>query len=390
MKLSRVYFAVSLVVFGCTMQSEYVFAAACPSGQECVTIGDTVVSGPPGSRCQASGNVAGYCYASSQITKPATTKAITAATTPAVQKAVTADPATATTDAANNQNGSATTDATKTVADTSGVTKNPATTGADTPTVTSGTQYTQLENIPGYEGRNKTFPEYVVTIYNFALWIVGISAMFMLTVGGFMYLTSAGNTSSANTAKGLIKDALIGLVLGLSAWLIVNTINPDLTTMNVSGLTSGTPTPSAAGGNAPTKVTSADGQYSHSDAVAALKQAGIGVHSTGGCSDQNTVGCTSLNGIPKDAIDKVIALKESCGCDFDVTGGTEVGHSSHGTGLSVLDVTQDQKLGDYLNANKSNLSSLGINKICSTSAWQRVSYNCGGYVEQASHFHLAF
>ena len=112
--------------------------------------------------------------------------------------------------------------------------------------------------------------------------------------------------------------------------------------------------------------------------------------STKNCSDQNTVGCTSLDGIPKDAISKVVALKESCGCNFNVTGGTEVGHSSHGTGLPVLDVTQDQKLGDYLNANKSNLSSLGISKICSTSAWQRVSYNCGGYVEQASHFHLAF
>lgn len=112
-------------------------------------------------------------------------------------------------------------------------------------------QYTQLENIPGYEGKEKTFPEYVVAIYNLALWLVGISAMFMLTVGGFMYLTSAGNTSSAGTAKGLIKDALIGLVLGLSAWLIVNTINPDLTTMNISGLTSGTATPTPAAGDAP-------------------------------------------------------------------------------------------------------------------------------------------
>jgi hypothetical protein len=114
-------------------------------------------------------------------------------------------------------------------------------------------QYQQLENIPGTgnEG-NKTFPEYVATLYNLGLWIVGISAMFMLTVGGFMYLTSAGNTSAAGTAKGVIKDALIGLTLGLFAWLIVNTINPDLTTLNVSGLATGTSaTPPAGGGTLP-------------------------------------------------------------------------------------------------------------------------------------------
>ena len=117
-------------------------------------------------------------------------------------------------------------------------------------------QYQQLENIPGAEG-NKTFPEYVASIYNLGLWVIGISAMFMLTVGGFMYLTSAGNTSSANTAKGVIKDALIGLVLGLSAWLIVNTINPDLTTLNVSGVTEGTSvTPTPGGETPPTPVPS--------------------------------------------------------------------------------------------------------------------------------------
>lgn len=111
-------------------------------------------------------------------------------------------------------------------------------------------QYQQLENIPGAEG-NKTFPEYVALIYNLGLWVIGLSAMFMLTVGGFMYLTSAGNTSSASSAKGVIKDSLIGLVLGLSAWLIVNTINPDLTTLNISGVSTGTSSTPTPGGDTP-------------------------------------------------------------------------------------------------------------------------------------------
>ncbi len=251
-------------------------------------------------------------------------------------------------------------------------------------------QYTQLENIPGAEGKNKSFPEYVTSIYNLGLWLVGISAMFMLSVGGFMYLTSAGNTSAAGSAKGVIKDALIGLVLGLFAWLILNTINPDLTTLNVSGLQTGTSVTPIPGGQAPSiPSVGASGQYTNSEAVAVLQSAGISVTSSGNCSDQNNANCTSLEGIPKDAINKIIKLKQSCGCSFNVTGGTEVGHASHGPGLPVMDVSQDQTLGNYLN-NRSNLSSAGISKICATSTWQRVSYNCGGYVEQKQHFHLAF
>lgn len=113
---------------------------------------------------------------------------------------------------------------------------------AGTSTATSSTQYVQLENIPGQEG-SKTFPEYVKAVYSMGLGLVGLSAMFMLIVGGFMYMTSAGNTSAAGSAKGVIKDALIGLGLGLAAWLILNTINPDLTSLNFSGLATGTSTP---------------------------------------------------------------------------------------------------------------------------------------------------
>lgn len=249
--------------------------------------------------------------------------------------------------------------------------------------------YEQLENIPGAEG-NKSFPEYVASVYNLGLWVIGISALFMLTVGGFMYVTSAGNTSSANTAKSVIKDALIGLVLGLSAWLIVNTINPDLTTLNISGISTGTSQTPAAGGGAPPSPPPVGGLYTNAEAVAALNAAGISVSSSGNCSDQNNKSCTSLENIPKDTINKVIALKKGCGCDFDVTGGTEVGHASHGSGVPIVDVSQDQSLGNYLNNQKSQLSSLGITKICATSSWQKVAYNCGGYVEQRPHFHIRF
>jgi hypothetical protein len=197
-------------------------------------------------------------------------------------------------------------------------------------------QYQQMENIPGFEGKSKTFPEYVVAIYNLGLWIIGISAMFMLSVGGFMYLISAGNTAAAGSAKSTIKDALIGLVLGLSAWLIVHTINPDLTLMSIGSLSTGAGPSATTGGGATTPVA---GQYTNAEAVAALQAAGISVTSTGNCSDQTNPQCTSLDGIPKSLIDKLIAVKADCGCTFHVTGGTEVGHATHGPGLSAVDIS---------------------------------------------------
>jgi hypothetical protein len=93
--------------------------------------------------------------------------------------------------------------------------------------------YIPLEPIPGTSG-SSNFPDYISGIYKFALWSVGIAAMFMLTVGGAMYLTSAGNTSAMGNAKNVIIDSLIGLVLALTAWFILNFINPDILTGDLS------------------------------------------------------------------------------------------------------------------------------------------------------------
>lgn len=91
-------------------------------------------------------------------------------------------------------------------------------------------QYTPLENIPGFEAASKTgdFYDYIQAVYKFGIWAVGISALLMISIGGFMYITSAGNNSSMEKAKSVITDAIIGLVLALTSYLILYIINPDL------------------------------------------------------------------------------------------------------------------------------------------------------------------
>jgi len=93
--------------------------------------------------------------------------------------------------------------------------------------------YTPMEPVPGFSGAND-FPAFIVAIYKFGIWTVGIAALLMITIGGFMYLTSAGNTSKMDTAKGVIKDALIGLIIAFAAYLILYVINPDLVKVQIS------------------------------------------------------------------------------------------------------------------------------------------------------------
>ncbi|MEK7181693.1 MAG: pilin [Patescibacteria group bacterium] len=108
-----------------------------------------------------------------------------------------------------------------------------------------GYNYQLLEKIPGIN-TNGDISSYVESIYNVALVLTVLSAVFMLTVGGFMYLTSAGNTSRLGSAKNIIFDSIFGLVLALVAWLILNTINPDLVRLTINGL-SATPQSQQAG-----------------------------------------------------------------------------------------------------------------------------------------------
>ena len=110
--------------------------------------------------------------------------------------------------------------------------------------------YSLMEPIPGFE-QASSFPDYILAIYKFGIWTVGISALLMITIGGFMYMTSAGNTSKSGGAKEIIKDALIGLVVALAAYLILYVINPDLIKINLKPLPLGSGGGTGVGNTAP-------------------------------------------------------------------------------------------------------------------------------------------
>lgn len=84
---------------------------------------------------------------------------------------------------------------------------------------------------------------YIKDIYNYLILIVGLVAAVVLMVAGIIWLTAAGNTSRISAAKSWITGSLTGLVLALSSYLILQTINPYLTEfrdINLKSISEGT------------------------------------------------------------------------------------------------------------------------------------------------------
>jgi type IV secretion system pilin len=63
----------------------------------------------------------------------------------------------------------------------------------------------------------------IKAVIDFGKNILVAVALTAIVAGGIMYIVSAGNEQMMQAAKGVLKQALIGMVIVLGAWLIVNT-----------------------------------------------------------------------------------------------------------------------------------------------------------------------
>lgn len=76
--------------------------------------------------------------------------------------------------------------------------------------------------------RAETIAQYIAAVYNWAIGVAVTLSMVMVVVGGFQYLVARGNASAIGAAKSRITNAIVGLVLALGSYTILNTINPQL------------------------------------------------------------------------------------------------------------------------------------------------------------------
>jgi len=77
---------------------------------------------------------------------------------------------------------------------------------------------------------------YISNFYTFGIGVAMLLAVVMMMIGGVRYLVAGGDASAVTKAKGNISDAIMGLVLALGSYLILNTINPQILKLTVGDI----------------------------------------------------------------------------------------------------------------------------------------------------------
>jgi len=90
--------------------------------------------------------------------------------------------------------------------------------------------YTPLQSLPGISQEGQPVTLSAALFNNLVFLIIGIAvvlAVLMIVIGGIQYMGSDAFTKKED-ARNKITMALFGLLIAFGAWLLLNTINPDL------------------------------------------------------------------------------------------------------------------------------------------------------------------
>lgn len=79
------------------------------------------------------------------------------------------------------------------------------------------------------QGRNTNVNSILRTIINVLLFIIAAVSVIVIIIGGIMYSTSTGDAGRTKKAKDTILYAVIGLVVAIFAFAIVNWVVGELT-----------------------------------------------------------------------------------------------------------------------------------------------------------------
>lgn len=262
-----------------------------------------------------------------------------------------------------------------------------------------------------------TLEGYIQQLYNFALVIGGILAVGMI-VAGSIYISVSGSVDKEREGKSFITSALLGLAILFGAYLILKTINPnltvltppsapsvDLSTIESSQSTTGgivstpqsylTQYPNYCQKTGSTITETSQTDDSEAANVKELASNGVGISSTGQCTDMCTIGCTSVAFLPLPSIQFIEGLQQkirtadpaNCGSySLTITGGTEVGHQTHRPKSNVFDLRSDSCLINYITNNTSAFDS-SVSALCTDISHRNLEYHCNT-TEQQPHIHV--
>jgi len=275
--------------------------------------------------------------------------------------------------------------------------------------------YVELAPLPGTTDNSTNVTNlqtYLPGLFNFGIAIAGAMAFVVITFAGVKYLT-VETIYGKSDARELINNALWGLLLVIGAWVILNTINPQILNFKLSipippqqttpTVSAGIPGTNAGGNIAGIPMTPA--QKAANDAVLkSLNPLGsLGPQITpykGVCDQGQTVGCVDLDGLQQSTVSGLQNLRNNCNCDISITGGTEPGHtageSCHDAGTCV-DIKEVPGSALDNTIMKNGIQGQTASK-CTTYTYGGAQYllegvgaTCGGTVASSgAHWHVTF
>jgi len=222
-------------------------------------------------------------------------------------------------------------------------------------------EYVVLAPLPGTTkvanctGTNCTadINSYLGGFLNLVIGIGAVIAMIMIGFYGFQYaLSDSASVKMADSAK--LWEIVQGLLLIISAYAIIYTINPALLTFSLEITTPRVTAPAVTAPAVTATSTNPDGTTASTGpgSEVAVRTALAGIGKKAPCAPNQTRGCTNVAGLPQIAIDGLLALTKSstggCGCGLTITGGTEGGHATHGPGKAIVDLNPTSALNSYL------------------------------------------
>jgi hypothetical protein len=179
-------------------------------------------------------------------------------------------------------------------------------------------------------------------IFDLMISLLIVTAILFITIGGIIYIVSAGNSNMIGIAKNIIKKTLIGFALMLAGWLLVYTLLVFLSAGNMLG----------SGGKWYEFNCDLESNFQGEASVISEEESSIrSLLSEKNISINKLPPATQVAGLTEDTIQDLISFQEAYESELVITGGSESGHApgiaSHGSGQKV-DLRLNASLDEYI------------------------------------------
>ncbi len=264
---------------------------------------------------------------------------------------------------------------------------------------------------PGLDGGGTpNLATYLQGIFRMLLIVAVVLSVIMIVIAGFQYVASSANPQGKGDARKRLSGALIGLVLALGSWLLLDTVNPNFAsnlsiTIPKVSLDPDAPDPAFQGAETSlgTHLCQKGGHQLNGENIlygvthwpndalnrSTLSNAGINTSPSANCAGTNYPNsCTSLYfNSGNNVVQNVLNLKQMCDgasnngtCNITLTGGSECWlHSSHGPGRRVVDIrSSDPAFNAWVVENAS--------QVQSTSTSREVSPDQDGFPDNGKNY----